>query len=211
MALQPTGDPTDKITDEIHDLSRKTVEMLRLTWSGFRRLDARYLQPAENLGREVHQAEKVLTERIVKNVPSGRTDTGGEQAFLLIPTHLERIGDNIELLIRAIKKVIQEGIAFSERANKEINTLFEKDIELLECVRDVILTRNRVLIRSIVEEGRRFEEMADNFAVVHQQRLIEGVCVVKASSVYLAIVDYLKGIEAHACQIAQKLALASAA
>ncbi|MBI4526705.1 MAG: Na/Pi cotransporter family protein [Deltaproteobacteria bacterium] len=210
MALQPTS--TDRIGDEIHELSRKTVEMLRLTWNAFRRFDSRNLAPAaENLSREVHQAEKVLTERVVRNMPSGHSDTEGEQAFLLIPTHLERIGDNIELLIRAIDKVIQEGIPFSERANKEINTLFEKDIELLECVRDVIPTRNRVLIRSIIEEGRRFEEMADNFAVVHQQRLIEGVCVAKASSVYLAVVDYLKGIEAHARQIGQKLSLLSSA
>jgi Na+/phosphate symporter len=127
-----------------------------------------------------------------------------DQELFFVPMHLERIGDNSELLIRAIKTMIQEGIPFSERAMREINLLFEKAIELVECVQDVIITQNKVLTRHILEEGQRHEEMANEYALVHQQRLIEGVCMPKASSVYLAILDYLKGIEWHTRQIAQK-------
>ena len=123
--------------------------------------------------------------------------------------HLERVGDNIEFLVRAIRMVVQEGIPFSERAIKEINALFEKAIELAECMRDAVATNNKVLTRHILEEGRKYTQMADEFALFHQERLIEGLCVPKSSSVYLAILDYLKGIESHIRQMAQKLSSGS--
>lgn len=196
----------ENLRAETHAMCRKTVEMLRLTWEGFRKQETEPLQPAETLCREVHQREKTLTELVMKKLAGQADLPEADQKLFFIPMHLERIGDNTELLIRAIKTMIQEGIPFSERAMKEINLLFEKTIELVECVQDVIITQNRILIKHILEEGQRYEELANEYAVVHQQRLIEGVCIPKASSVYLAILDDLRGIEWHTRQIAQKLA-----
>lgn len=93
---------------------------------------------------------------------------------------------------------------------REVNALFEQAIGLVECVRDVIPTKNRFLLEHMLEAGQRYEEMANGYALFHQQRLVEGVCMPKASSVYVAIVDYFKGIESHARQIAQKLHAAAA-
>ncbi|MFN3476815.1 MAG: PhoU domain-containing protein [Candidatus Methylomirabilales bacterium] len=194
----------ERLRDEIHEMCQQTVEMLKLTWEGFRKQDVRPLQPAEKLGREIHQREKALTALVVKRSADQAGAVGSDQALFFVPMHLERVGDNIEFLVRAIKMMVQEGIPFSERAMREVNTLFEKAIELVEGVRDVILTKNRVLIRYILEEGQRYEEMANEYALAHQQRLIEGVCMPKASSVYVAILDYLKGVEWHTRQIAKR-------
>jgi hypothetical protein len=43
----------------------------------------------------------------------------------------------------------------------EVNALFEQAIGLVECVRDVIRRNNRVLLKHMVEEGHRYEEMAN--------------------------------------------------
>jgi Na+/phosphate symporter len=59
--------------------------------------------------------------------------------------HLERIGDNIELLVRAVRTMVREGILFTDREMSEVNALFEQAIGLVECVRDVIRRNNRVL------------------------------------------------------------------
>lgn len=202
--MEPAGErgSSGQLRSEIHAMCEKTVVMLKLTWEGFRRQDARPLEPAGKLGREIHQREKELTQRIAGTVPrQGEGDAG----LYLLPMHLERVGDNIEFLVRAIRTMAQEGVPFSERATKEINSLFSKAVEIVECMRDAIGTKNKVLIRHILEDGQRFEQIANDFAVHHQERLIEGVCVPKASSVYLAILDYLKGIESHIRQMAQKM------
>ena len=126
-------------------------------------------------------------------------------AVLRINNNLERIGDNVEYLVRAIGRTIADGVPFSERAMTEIDTLFEKVIELVECVRDAIGTENKVLMRHIIEEGGNCERLLNDFALFHQERLIEGLCSPKSSSVYLAILDYLKGIEEHVRQMARAL------
>src|SRR5713226_2384716 len=94
----------------------------------------------------------------------------------------EKLRSDIHQMGRALTTVIREGMPFTERAVKELNTLFTRAIELLECVRDVILTQNRLLLRHMQIEGQRYEELVKEYALFHQQRLIEGLCLPKASS-----------------------------
>jgi Na+/phosphate symporter len=238
---------TEKLRSDIHQMCQHTVEMLQLTWEGFKTHNVALLQQAAELGQHVHQQEKTLTTLAVQQsgtqgsirgvvqdlllkpihlerqrldqqmhqqettplasaVPPARWPEG-VQGLCLVPVHLERIGDNVELLGRALTAVIREGIPFTERAVKELNTLFARALELLECVRDVILTQNRVLLRHIQSEGQRYEELVNEYALFHQQRLIEGLCLPKASSLFVALLDYLKGITEHIGQIADKLSL----
>jgi Na+/phosphate symporter len=190
-------------------MSQQTVEMLVLTWKGFRKQYTGPLELAEKLGREVHQREKALTELAVKRLAGRPGALEADRDLFFIPMHVERIGDNIEFLIRAIRTMVTEGIPFTDRAMREVNALFQQAIGLVECVRDVIATKNRVFLRHMLEEGQRYEEMANEYTLFHQQRLVEGVCMPKASSVYVAIVDYFKGIGSHVRQIAQKLSAAA--
>jgi Na+/phosphate symporter len=200
---------SETLQGELRAMSRQTLEMLELTWKSFRKQDMGPLELAEKLGREVHQREKALTELAVKRSARQAGALEADRDLFFIPMHLERIGDNIEFLTRAIRTMIQEGVPFTDRAIREVNTLFEQAIGLVECVRDVIATKNRVFLRHMLEEGQRYEAMANEYALFHQQRLIEGVCMPRASSVYVAIVDYFKGIGSHVRQIAQKLSAAA--
>jgi hypothetical protein len=63
--------------------------------------------------------------------------------------------------------VIREGIPFTERAIRELNTLFARAIELLECVRDGLLTHNRILLHHLQVEGQRYEALINEYALFH--------------------------------------------
>jgi len=188
---------------EIHEMCQRTVEMLRLTASGFRKGDVAPFAMAQKLGREIHYQEKALTEAIARVGPGPTGGPDGELFF--VPMHLERISDNIESLIGEITTMLQEEVPFTDRAMREIGSLFEKAIELAECVRDAVATENRVLVRYLIDHGRQYAELANDYGLAHQQRLVDGLCIARASSLYLAMLDYLKGIEAHSRQIAQQL------
>jgi len=196
----------ERARKDIQLMCQQNVEMLTLTARAFATQTTTTLGPATKLGRDIHQLEKALTEMTVRHLTAEEEKTleGGKE-FLFVPMHLERVGDNIELLIRAVNAMVKDGIPFTERAMGELNGLFGKDIEFLECIRDTVLTKNKVLMRHIVDESRQFDSRIDECALLHQQRMIEGVCVPKASSLFLAILDYLKGVESHCCQIALKL------
>jgi Na+/phosphate symporter len=160
----------DKLGHEVHEMCRQAVDMLALTWKAFRTQDPSPLAHAARLGREIHEREKLLTDALVAVPPRDAVDP-----VLLAPLHLERIGDNVELLARAIAAMVGDGVPFTERAMREINGLFEQALELLECVRDLLATGNRVLARHVREAGCAFERTADEYAMAHQARLIEGV------------------------------------
>jgi Na+/phosphate symporter len=186
-------------------MCQRVLEMLRLTRSGFIALDHDSLAAAEHIGGEIHRHEKALLKRLAPTSPRGYAAVA-DQEHIFVPMHLERVGDNLESLVAAIrKKMIHEGVLFTPRARQEIVGLFDLAAEELECLRDAILTDNRTLIRHVIDQAKRYEEQANDYAMFHEQRLIEGICVPKASSVYLAMLDYLRGVESHVRQIALKI------
>lgn len=187
-----------EIREELRELFDETLEMLRLTWTSFRRHERAALDKAEALGRAVHRREKELTQRFLEPAAGA-----GEWRF--IPGHLERIGDAAEGLIRCLRLMEAEGTVFTDRGVREVNALFERAIELLECARDLALTGNRVLARHLALESAAFHELADEYARAHEQRLIEGVCMPRASSAYLAILDYLREAVRHARRVGERV------
>jgi Na+/phosphate symporter len=188
----------------IVEMSEGVVTMLRRVRDAFHRLNAAPLEDAGRMGRQVHRQEHALIDHMVKRATEAGAAGLNEEA-VFVPMHLERIADNIELLAASTGRMVREGILFTDRATREIGGLFDTAVELLEGLRDAARTGNRTLIRYVLDASRTCETRANEYALFHEQRLIEGVCVPRASSVYLAMLDHLKGVEWHARQIAEKL------
>jgi Na+/phosphate symporter len=191
----------DKEILRMFDLAR---EMFVFTWEGFKRLDEERLSKAEKIGKELHEKEKVLTHSIMSRYSRGEK-VNDQLSIGHIPSHLERIGDNIELLLRCGVTIIKDGVCFSDRAINEINTLFDKGIEILQSASDALEAKEREKLVNIREEGRKFQEIIGEHSLSHYDRLIEGVCVPKSSSSYLAMLDYLSGIEKHIRNIVDRM------
>lgn len=189
---------------EIVEMAESAVHMLRHVREAFHHLHASPIEEAIRVGRLVHREEHALIDRMVKRATDSGASTADEEA-VFVPMHLERIADNIELLATATGKMVREGILFTDRATREVGGLFDSAIELLEGLRDAMRTGNRTLVRYVLDASRTCETRANEYALFHEERLIEGVCVPRASSIYLAMLDHLKGIEWHARQIAEKL------
>lgn len=185
--------------EELRALFQDALEMLGLTWQSFRRYEVAALERADALGRQIHAREKELTRRLV-------APAEGAEGWRFLPAHLERIGDAVEGLVRCVRTMAREGTVFTERAVREVNTLFAQAVELLECARDLTVTGNRVLARHVTEGSARFHALADDFARAHEERLIQGVCLPQASSAYLAILDYLREVVRHTRRVAERLA-----
>jgi Na+/phosphate symporter len=184
--------------DPLLSMFQDVLAMFALTRSGFRHHDAAGLDKAEALGRDVHQRENDLTERLLAGQPE-------REGMRFVPSHLERMGDAIEGLIRCLRGMEAEGTVFTDGGVREINQLFDKATELLACARDLMLTGNQVLARHVEIESMRFHDLASDFARAHEERLIDGVCLPQASSAYLAMLDHLREITRHARRIAARV------
>ena len=184
--------------DPLLSMFQDVLEMLALTRASFKRHDPAALDKAAALGRDIHKREPDLTEQLLTAQPE-------RDGLRFIPSHLERAGDAIEGLIRCVRAMETEGTLFTDRGIREITQLFTQTTELLECARDLTLTGNRVLARHVELESMRFQDQASEFARAHEERLIEGVCMPKASSAYLAMLDHLREITRHARRIAARV------
>ena len=184
--------------DLLVPMFRDARDMLLLTWAGVRAPSVAALDTAAALGRGIHKAEKDLTERLV-------AEPEETSSLRLVPAHVERIGDSIEGLIRCCQQMAGEGTVFTPRGMREVNMLFERAVEMLECAGDLTLTGNRVLARHVEIESLRFEDLANDYARAHEDRLVDGDCRPAASSSFLAILDYLREITRHARLIAGRI------
>ncbi len=184
--------------EQIRPLFQDALEMLSLAWQSFRAGDPGPLDIAEALGRSIRKRENELTEGLLAARP------GGED-LPFIPGHLERIGDAADGMVRCLRAMHAESIAFTEGGAREVDALFERAFELTQCACDLTFTGNRVLARHIEIESMRFEDLTGGFARAHEERLIQGVCQPSASSAYLAMLDHLREVVRHARRIGARI------
>lgn len=195
--MSPTG-------ELLYPMFQDALEMLALTRASFLDADGAVLDTASALGRSVHKRENELTEGLLTAPP--------ELAPLrFIPSHLERIGDALEGVVRSLREREDEPAPFTERGMREVRELFDRAHGLLECARDLTRTGNPVLARHVELESMRFQDVASQFSQAHEERLVDGVCQPRASSTYLAILDHLREVTRHCRQIAHRVVATRAA
>lgn len=178
---------------------------MELTWEGFQKLNRERLTEAEDLGREIHRKEKQVTEIAITELTKDERAVAAFEKFSLLPSHLERIGDNIELLIRSTNVILEEGICYSDRATHEINTLFGKSIELLELLTEMLTKDNKMLLSNVLEYSKNFDKAVSEYYLWHYDRLLKGNCIPQASSSFLAMLDYFSEIERHIKKMASTM------
>ncbi len=150
----------------------------------------------------IKKKEPQLTKTVAELV----RDNPDMKQYVSVPVHLLRIGENIEKLAELIDRKARENILFSDRALTEITFLLQRLIDILRPTSDIILARNTILTRYVQESEAGVIRRAIEYATFHEERLIEGLCLPVASSLYISMLDAVKGIAWHAKQIAIKLA-----
>ncbi|NOX20871.1 MAG: hypothetical protein GXO99_06405 [Nitrospirae bacterium] len=187
--------------DEIHAMADRIEEALTYVYNAFIYNQNSPLEAAEKLTAEIREKERQLTPELIEL--SARDEIA--RLYAPIPSHLERIADNIEHIIRMIRTKNDENVLFSDKAVSELNFLFNRVKEVQSNLSDLILARNRFLANYIIESEKEIERAANEFSTLHEERLIEGICLPKASGIYVMILDALKRIVWNAKEIARKL------
>ena len=127
-------------------------------------------------------------------------------SYVSIPSHIGRISDGIGRIAASVKGKIREDVLLSDKAIAEVDYLFGRTRDILVNAKDMVLAPNTLVARHMAEAERAVEKIADEYATMHDERLIEGLCTPKASQIYLQMLDAFKSIAWHAREIAKDLA-----
>jgi len=133
-------------------------------------------------------------------------DNPDMKPYAPIPAHLSIIVNHLEKLSECIDKKNRENILFSDKAVKETIFLLQRLTEILNPTADIVLARNTFLSMYVEESQAGVGKMATEYATLHEERLIKGVCVPVASSLYINMLDAIKSIAWHAKEITIGLA-----
>lgn len=167
-----------------------------------------FIYNASNLLGECNLKIEVIKKevtRVTKEIQESDHDNYELVTYFSIPDHILNIGQSIEKLSDLIGRKISEHILFSDKAVQETVFLLQRLIEILEPTADIILARNTFLSLYIEESQTGLGDTAMEYATLHEERLIKGICMPSASSLYISMLGIIKNIAWQSKEIAVKL------
>ncbi len=170
------------------------AQMLRITREGFLQPSQASLDRVGVLGRDLHLREKRLTDHAAMQLREAPWVLGTAEHLAFLPAALERIGDSAEALARCVRSIHRDDIPFSERAVTEIASLFTWGSDLLGAIAGTVRTGDRAGLERLRKSAETYHALCDAAAAHHQERLLNGACTPRASSMFLAMVDNFREI-----------------
>jgi Na+/phosphate symporter len=189
----------DEIKNDSLGMINHIKEMLEMIYEGFMKHNLSSIGKVEEFEEKLYKdseclLKSILRERSNKNI----------KHFIPVPEHFDRIGKDLNKLFNATKKKIREDMLFSDKSVKEAYKLFDETLILLKSVSNCINTSNGDLAKHMDGNGKRLCELADEYAIFHEDRLIAGVCTPINAPVYLDILESFSSVVWNIRKILQK-------
>jgi Na+/phosphate symporter len=180
----------------------KIIEMTRLVNLSFSSASMNEVDAAASLAAEVHELEKLLTEKLACAI----TDPPEMcRAVILFPSHLERVGDYLESILNCCRIRCQYAVPFVDKAVAEIGEMFKLLIEIMTNFRDAFIRPNKILLENVVQETKKLDQLCQDLQLSHVERLLSGSTAPRASSLYLDILESTQSVNRHIRDMADKI------
>jgi Na+/phosphate symporter len=189
----------DEIKNDSLRMIIHTKEMLEMIYEGFRKHNLSSIGKVEESEEKLYKESECLLKLIIEE--KSNEDI---KKFIPVPEHFDRIGKELNKLFNATKKKIREDMLFSDKSVKEAYKLFDETLILLKSVSNCISTSNDDLAKHMDGNGKRLCELADEYAIFHEDRLIAGVCTPINAPVYLDILESFSSVIWNVRKILQK-------
>ena len=208
MTLPPMT--ADELRMSILKMVETTVEMLRVTREALLQPSPTALARVTVHENALQQKERWLTDRVAVQLQDSPWTLGAAERLAMLPAGLEGIGVAAEHLAGCVEAIRQEGVPFSEPAFMEILRLFDAGIALVTAVAAALRTPDRMMPSQLQASCAAFRTKCDAAALEHEDRLLRGTCVPRASGIFLTMLDHFGEIEHAVRRIAADLGRALA-
>ena len=183
----------------LEDITLITLDVLKKNYDAF----LHHLQSSLDEAKEQNlRLSSEINEEICR-VFEARPDRRDNTDALSILNYLGKINYNLGKINENVNNKINDGVMLTDTAALELGELFGGTIESLLHVRQALVIVNPILIKNVVDESKDLWTRAQGYAAEHEDRLIRGICMPKASLLYLLILDSLKDILWFSMEIAK--------
>lgn len=186
---------------EIYLMMHKAQEMLELVEDGFMKSKLASLDQADELVKEIHSREDILTTTLAKMASANNE----ARTLLTVPSHIEKIATIIMRITESSRTRIKEGLLFSDKAVNETEKLFAFTMDVLKKSAEAAITGSESAVKTTIADADAMERMANNFATAHEDRLVTGECSPNSSSTYLCILYAFEDMGTHIKNVVKRL------
>ena len=190
-----------EIIDGISKLFEETVPILNNIYKGFVNEKINLLKESKLKFRESLKKWLPEIEKLVENKDKNEM----VQRFLIALPHLQRVALALDSLVERMEIKVEANVLFTQKALDEIKQLMVAVGAEFTNVKDYYITRNPKLKEQVRTDMEKVGKMVDDFDHIHQNRLITGVCMPKASYLYIDMTDSLKRMAKELDAFADKL------
>jgi Na+/phosphate symporter len=189
-----------EITDRISKLFEETVPILHNIYRGFVGQKINLLKENKLIFRESLKKRLPGIEKLVED----KDKNEAVKRFLIALPHLQRVALALDNLVDKMEIKVETNVLFNQKALDEIKQLMVAVGAEFTDVKDYCITKNPLLKAQIQTDMEKVMRMIDDFETVHQNRLITGVCMPKASYLYIDMTDSLKRMARELAAFADK-------
>ena len=177
-----------RLIAKIADVFSETLPIMQDARKGFFTDNGKLLKDSIDKFKNLIKNRAAAAETII-----GKADKNeGEVKFVSTMVPLQITAMAIENVMEKMVIKVEAKVPFTEKALKEIGSLLYIVYEQLTDAKDYVLTGNPHLKENIRKNMEEMKRLADEYESVHQNRLITGVCMPKASYLYIDISESLK-------------------
>jgi Na+/phosphate symporter len=189
-----------ELMNRFHSLFEDTQPILQNMYKGFVGQKPALLKEAKSKFREIWKSRLPAVEKILEHKDKNEV----EKKFITLLPHLQRVGLAIDSLVDKMEIKVETNVLFSQKALDELKQLMIGVGAEFTDVKDYCMTKNPALKEQIRLDMEKIRKMIDDFEIIHQDRLITGVCVPQASYLYVDMMDSLKRMAKELATFADK-------
>jgi Na+/phosphate symporter len=177
-----------RLTNRISETFSAALPIMKDARRGFVKEDAALVKESITKFRELLKSRGSTAESIIRK--EDKTDEEKKYVTMIIPLQAAAVA--IENVMEKMAIKVEAKIPFTEKALKEIDSLLILVYAQLTDAKDCVVTGNAHLKENVHKNKEEIRRLAAEYDLVHQNRLIAGVCMPKASYLYIDITDSLK-------------------
>jgi len=190
-----------ELLQRFHEVLETTLPVIENAYKGFVTQKPALLKESKEKFKSILASRLSYVEKIIENKEKDEF----EKKFVALLPPFQTVGIAIQNVISNMEIKVEAHVLFSQKGLDEIKELLTMSHELVRDVRDYTLTKNPNLLIKIKEVKEKIIKTINEFSNIHQNRLITGVCMPKASYLYLDITDSIKRIARGLADFAEKV------
>jgi phosphate:Na+ symporter len=179
-----------ELTNRFCSIFDETLPILNTIYKGFVGHKLNVLRESRVKFREVLKKQLPFSQKLIEDKDKDEL----EKKYVNLVPHLQRVALAIDNLIDKMEIKVETRVLFSQKAIDELKQLMVAVGTEFTDVRDYCLTKNPVLKEQIRMDMEKIRKMIDELEIIHQNRLITGVCMPQASYLFIDMTDSLKRI-----------------